>query len=252
MKSAGIILAAGRGTRLGELTADVPKGLLEVGGVSLIERQVKCLSKYGIRRVHVVTGYEHEKVAECLNTNENNRCETNCVYNERWNSANNIYSLYVGKDFVDEGFVMINSDDIFHPEILKKLIDAPVPDAIVVDDHKKLGDEEMKVKLDDKGNLTEINKTMDPESSRGEYIGIAKFGPEGARELFEVLVEFVDRDELGGWYEEAFGVLSGRRAIKAVSTGGLPWTEIDTPEDLEKAEKEIWPKILKLVKGSGG
>lgn len=242
MSAVGIILAAGRGIRLGDLTADIPKCLLKVGGKSLISWQVEALSNRGIDEIHVVVGYEHEKVMKELLQNMPLIINIAFIYNERWSTANNIYSLYTAREVSTNGFVLINSDDVFHSGILKILLDDPAPDSISVDDYKKLGDEEMKVRVVDRC-LAEINKTMPPESADGEYIGIAKFGRDGARELFAVIEEFVHRDDLNVWYEAAFGVLAKRRNIRAVSTGGLPWTEIDTPADLDKARNNIFPLI---------
>jgi len=203
MKSVGVILAAGRGVRLGKLTANIQKGLLKIGDCSLIARQIDCLFQCGIADVHIVVGFAEEKVrealADCIKSGN-----VNCIFNPKWDSANNIYSLYLAREVVSDGFVLINSDDLFHTGILRQLLGDQRSDAISVDDFKKLGKEEMKVKLED-GALREINKTMEPVVAQGEYIGIAKFGSQGAKELFEVLNEFVERGDLDGWYEEAFG-----------------------------------------------
>ncbi len=241
MKSVGIILAAGRGVRLGNLTAEIPKGLLEIAGMSLIARQVQALRAFDIKDIYAVTGFAADKMKQAFGK------EIKYIFNPRWDTANNIYSLYLAGEIAADGFVLINSDDFFHRGILENLLKDGRPDAINVDDFKKLGEEEMKVKLED-GFLRKINKTMDPASAQGEYIGIAKFGAEGAKELFEILDDFVRRDDLDGWYEEAFDVLADKRPIVGVSTGGLPWIEIDTPQDLEMARKEVVAAIAKECK----
>jgi len=236
MKAVGVILAAGRGMRLGKLTAEMPKGMLEVGGSPLIEKQLDALRSFGINDIYLIVGFAAEKVEKALGG------AAKYIRNKRWESTNNIYSLYLARDVASNGFVLINSDDLFHPGILKSLIESPYPDAISVDDHKKLGAEEMKVKLEN-GFLREINKTMAPAHAHGEYIGIAKFGREGSHKLFDVLADFNRRDDLDGWYEEAFAVMAPTQNIAAVSTGGLPWAEIDTPQDWDRARQDIWPEI---------
>jgi len=242
MKAAGVILAAGRGMRLGELTAEMPKGMLEVGGSSLIGKQVDALRSFGIYDIFIIVGFSAGKVEKALGR------KVKYIQNHRWESTNNIYSLYLAREVASNGFVLINSDDLFHPRILKNLIESPYPDTINVDDHKKLGAEEMKVKLEN-GFLREINKTMAPAQAQGEYIGIAKFGREGSRKLFDVLEDFDRRGDLDGWYEEAFAVMAPNQNIAAVSTGGLPWVEIDTPQDWDRAHQEIWPAISKDYNG---
>lgn len=236
MKSVGIILAAGRGIRMGSLGATIPKGLLKINGLSLIERQIKSLRACTIKKIYAVVGFAEDTVKQAFGD------DLNYIYNPRWDTANNIYSLYLAREVADKGFVLINSDDLFHHSILTSLLTYNHPDAISIDDRKKLGEEEIKVTLKN-GFLCEINKTMDAKIAHGEYIGLAKFGPQGAQELFAVLDDFVKRDDVDGWYEEAFEVLGQRRPISGVSTKGLPWIEIDTPEDFEKAENEIMPAI---------
>lgn len=236
MKPVGVILAAGRGVRLGGLTAETQKGLLEVNGTSLVARQIKALRALRIDDIYAVTGFAEENMKKTFGD------ELKYIFNPRWDTANNIYSLYMAREVAGDGFILINSDDLFHMGILENLFNSNHPDAISVDDIKLLGEEEMKVKLEG-GFLKEISKTMDTASAHGEYIGIAKFGADGARELFNVLEEFVLRDDLDCWYEQAFGVLASRLHIAGVSTDGLPWIEIDTPEDLEKAAKEMEPTI---------
>jgi len=246
MMPVGVILAAGRGIRLGDITADMPKGLLEVGGMSLVERQVLYLRSCGIRKVFVITGFAHDVIAGRMEESRIPEAEIRCIFNDRWDSANNIYSLFMAREVAQDGFVLINSDDLFHPGILKKVVDSDYPDVISVDDYKRLGEEEMKVRLEN-GRLREINKTMAPSAAQGEYIGISAFGPDGARQLFEVIESFVQSGDLDGWYEEAFGILAKKREIRAVSTEGLPWTEVDTPEDLEGAKNRIWPAISEML-----
>lgn len=238
MKPVGIILAAGRGVRLGELTENIQKGLLKIDGLSLISRQIKALRACNIKKIYAVVGFAADKVKQAFGDN------LNYIFNPLWDTANNIYSLYLTREVAESGFVLINSDNLFHQGILENLLQDNHPDAISVDDIKKLGEEEIKVKFKN-GFLGEINKTMDAELAQGEYIGIAKFSQEGARELFDVLDDFVKHDDVDGWYEEAFEVMGRRRPIAGVSTKGLPWIEIDTLEDFERAEKEIIPAIAR-------
>jgi choline kinase len=238
MKTVGIILAAGRGARMGSLGTAIPKGLLKIDGLSLIERQINALQACKIKNIYAVVGFSANKVKRAFGS------ELKYIVNPRWDTANNIYSLYLARKIADKGFILINSDDLFHQGILENLIKNNHLDAISIDDSKQLGDEEIKVTLKN-GFLFEINKTMDAKTAYGEYIGIAKFSPEGSKELFTVLDDFIKHDDVHGWYEEAFEVLGRRRPIAAVSTEGLPWIEIDTPDDFERAEKKIMPAIAK-------
>ncbi len=207
-----------------------------------MEKQLNCFVSNNIKDIYIITGYAGHTIYNAFGDNYKNKASIKYIFNNRWDTTNNIYSLYLAKEVAKGGFLLINSDDLLHPEILRNIIEDEASEAICVDDYKRLGEEEMKVLLQ-KGRLKEINKTMEPSKASGEFIGVAKFGEVGARELFTVIQEFVQNDDLDGWYEEAFNKICNRITIKAVSTNGLPWIEIDTPEDIHEARKRIWPAI---------
>lgn len=227
-----VILAAGRGSRLGELTADLPKCMIEVGGRSLLERQIDRVREFrSLSPVVVVTGFAREKVmsrfgdgiVECLNS--------------KWAEANNIVSLATAADagWLDGGFILFNSDVLFDGGILEALVDFPKPCALVVDDSQPLGEEEMKVVVDASGRIVKIAKSLDPALSTGEYIGMAKFDEAGAAGLKKSLCRLIGQKRTGDWYEAAFQDLFAFVDVYPCSTRGLPWTEVDTPEDLQQA-----------------
>jgi choline kinase len=196
----------------------------------LVVRQIAALRAAGIAPIHVVTGFARETFASLLGG------DVREIYNDRWATTNNLVTLASAGPALDGGFLLFNSDVLFHPGILDALLACPHPCALVVDDRGTLGDEEMKVQLDGAGRLAFIAKTLDPRTSAGEYIGLAKFDAAGARILRAALAEMVAAGRTGEWYEGAFQAVAGSLAIRACSTHGLPWTEIDTPEDLARAE----------------
>lgn len=227
-----VILAAGRGSRLGALTADMPKCVIEVGGRSLLERQIDRVHEFrSLAPIVVVTGFAHEKVmsrfsdgiVECLNS--------------KWAEANNIVSLATAAEagWLDRGFMLFNSDVLFDGGILKTLVDFSKPCALVVDDSQPLGEEEMKVVVDASGRIVKIAKTLDPEASSGEYIGMAKFDEAGAAGLRKSLDRLIGLKRTGDWYEAAFQDMFDSVDVYPCSTRGLRWTEVDTPEDLAQA-----------------
>lgn len=227
-----VILAAGRGRRLGPLTADLPKCLVEVGGRSLLARQLEAAARLPLLDpVVVVTGFAREQVVS--------RCGRGVAecYNPRWEESNNIVSLAAAADagWLDGGFVLFNSDVLFHPAILERLLAFPRPSALVVDAGRALGDEEMKIAAEPDGRIRAIAKTLPLSEARGEYIGLAKFGPHGAAAVKVALGELIAAGRTGDWYEAAFQAVFARLPVYACPTGGLPWTEIDTPADLEEA-----------------
>lgn len=226
-----VILAAGRGSRLGELTEDIPKALLEVAGRTLLQRQLEVLRSLKIAPVYILTGFAREKFEVYLSD------DVIEIFNERWISANNLVTLATAGEILDNGFLLLNADVLFQPLILERLLANPAPNVLVVDREKKLGEEEMKVSLDGDGKITDISKTIPQQRADGEYIGIARFDAMGAKSLRSAMSEIIAEGRTDEWYEAAIAAMSSRTTIKTCPTGGLPWIEIDTPADFTAARK---------------
>ncbi|WP_457554816.1 phosphocholine cytidylyltransferase family protein [Candidatus Pyrohabitans sp.] len=240
----GVILAAGLGRRLGKLTAEKPKTLLQVGSRPLISHILRSLSSCGVRDVIIVTGHGDRKLREVVG--DGSRFNTSVVYinNPHYATTNNSYSLNLVRDAVSGSFLIVNSDVFFHPGILRKLVRSPVRGIVLmVDVDKVLGEEEMKVSADG-DRITDIGKGLRPEKAFGEYIGMAKIDASSVRLFFAALEEVLEELGTGVFYEEAFRrLIESGVPVRYTTTGGLPWIEIDTPEDLEEAEMEIAPGI---------
>ncbi|MBP2144569.1 choline kinase [Methanofollis sp. W23] len=224
-----VILAAGIGQRLLPLTEKTPKTLLSVGEYPILHYQLKALDSHINRNdIFIITGHGSDYIKEFATG-------CNIVYNEEYNSCNNIYSLFLVKEILDEeSFILLNSDVLFDKALLDKLIYTRFENSLIIDDYKNLGEEEMKVKLN-KRKLTDINKTMDPKSSSGEYIGLAKFSKNGADKLFKKVENIIEDGKVNEWYERAIKEICNEMDIYGISTDGLPWIEIDNHQDLQKA-----------------
>lgn len=233
-----IILAAGKGKRLDQIRGNDPKCLLEIGGVSLIERQIQALRMVGIDGVTAVVGFGKEHVQA--------RCgrQIDYVENEVHDQTNSLYSLWLTRHLLADGFVVLNADVLFHPQLLIDLISTPHEDALLVSyEHlAPLGDEEMKVKVR-KGVVVDISKQMNPAEADGENVGIVKFGAAGAGLLIEHMDALICGGNLKDWAPRAFGAFAAARALHAISTRGFPWIEIDFPEDYARAQNKILPEL---------
>lgn len=234
-----IILAAGYGSRMGALTADRPKALLEIDGWSLIDRQLDALHRCGIDDVTLVVGYQQRRLREHLGH------RVTFVENRRYRSSNSLYSLWLARHALAGGAVVMNADVVLAPELLERLVWAPAPDAVLVDDSVLvLGDEEMKVRLFH-GFVVDFSKQIASRDADGENVGVLKFGPEGAKRLVHHLGVHVTEGHLQAWAPQAYRALAQEWPLRVVSTGGLPWTEIDFPEDLERARLEVVPAMVR-------
>src|SRR5437868_2128167 len=142
----------------------------------------------------------------------------------------------------------MNSDVLFHPQLLTDLLTAPHEDAILVSyrNGTKYSNEEMKVKIRD-GRVFDISKSMEPDEADGENVGMVKFGATGAAVLARELDSLVAKGELRTWAPRAFLEFTKKRPLPVVATRGYPWIEIDFPEDLRRAREEILPEIPEFI-----
>jgi L-glutamine-phosphate cytidylyltransferase len=235
----GIILAAGNGSRMKELTSS-PKCLLEIGGETLLLRQIRALRSCGISEITVVTGYQSERVrAQCDHTVE-------FVHNPHYRDTNSLHSLWLSRAHMNDGFVVLNCDVLFHTTLLSDLVQSPHGAALLVsrihDEEEPLGAEEMKVTL--RGSLVaDISKDIDPRRADGENVGIAMFHAQEAALLVTHMERLVSSGVSKEWAPRAFKSFATEHQLHAVDTNRMPWIEIDVPADYERALTRIAPDL---------
>lgn len=236
----GIILAAGKGTRLNGTAGEAPKCLLEVGGITLIERQIALLAAAGIDQITVVVGYEADRVRRVCGQ------RVTYVENVQYAQTNSLYSLWLARPLLYGGFVVLNCDVLFHPALLDDLLTARHENALLLayrDAEQPLfGDEEMKVKVRC-GRVVDMSKRMNPTEADGENLGIVKFGPRGAPALVEIMERLIERGGMREWAPRAFAEFAATSPLYAIGTRGLPWIEIDFPDDFQAAVRDVLPRI---------
>jgi L-glutamine-phosphate cytidylyltransferase len=236
----GIILAAGKGARLNGTAKESPKCLVELGGVTLVERQIELLKRAGIRDITVVAGCQADRVRRACGH------RVTYVENAQYAQTNSLYSLWLARPLLYEGFVVLNCDVVFHPVLLGDLLTARHDSALLLAyreaDQPPFGDEEMKVKVRC-GRVVDMSKMMDPAEADGENLGVVKFGPSGAAALVDIMDRLVDRGGVREWAPRAFAEFARTSPLHAIGTRGLPWIEIDFPEDYQRAVRDVLPRI---------
>lgn len=239
-----IILAAGRGSRLGTLTEEIPKAFLEVKGFKLIEYNIALLHSFDIYDITIVTGYHSElfeKMAEQIHG-------IRCVFNPFYEMTNVLGSFYMGQDRLTDDFVYLHADTLCSPDIFRKMMKEN-GDIILPVDFGVCDEEAMKVKTED-GRVIEINKTMPCEEAEGEFIGIAKLSGNVIPDLKRVSKELMKEKAFSSYFEAAIQRLAEIRKyeIKTVSTMGLFWGEVDFLQDYQKVAREIPGEFTELTK----
>jgi choline kinase len=235
-----IILAAGKGTRLRGIAGDIPKCLARVGERSLIERQISALRAAGIDDIATVVGFCGDKVRRVCGP------DIEYIENPIFFRTSSLYSLWLARHRFAGGFVVLNSDVLIHPQLIDDLIQARYEDALLIaykdEETPALGAEEMKVKVS-AGRVVDISKTIDPAEADGENVGIVKFGSAGASLLTNQIGLLIAKGAYRAWAPRAFREFARIRRLHAIGTRGLPWIEIDFPEDYHRAIADILPEI---------
>jgi len=239
-----IILAAGRGLRLNGACGDIPKCLLRVGGKSLIERQFRCIQRLRISDVVVVVGFKSDQVRAACGTG------MRFIENPIFDRTNSLYSLWLARDELSEGFLVLNSDVLFHPALLDRLLRCDYEDALLASLRQRnmplLGDEEMKVRVEG-DRLLDISKSMAPSEAHGENVGIARFGVDGARLFIDLMNSEISGGGHKEWVPRVFQRFVAHRDLHVVDTAPYPWIEIDFPEDYHQAVAEVFPEMSLMM-----
>ncbi|WP_304093527.1 phosphocholine cytidylyltransferase family protein [Methanobrevibacter ruminantium] len=248
----GIILSAGMGTRLMPLTKDIPKTLLKINEVTLLERMIKNCIDAGISKFIVVVGYNKEKVIDlCPQIAEKYDIEIKSIANEKYDVTNTSVSTYIASSFIEENdlddFVLINGDNVVDSEIISKIANSKNT-GMIIDNFKELDEESFKLIIDDEsfnedktianGKINSIGKGLDIPSSTGEFIGVSKVKSDDVAEFNRILERLIQEDPQN-YYDYAYKDLSEIKTIDFVLTNGLKWTEIDDHKDWENAQKLV-------------
>lgn len=235
-----VILAAGIASRLRPLTNNTPKCLLNVGSKCLLARTIDSLIANGFDRLVIVTGYLKEMIESFVSANYPD-LRVEYIFNSKYDSTNNIYSLWLAKSAVQgQSMLLLDSDILFDSALISALLSTKYENCLALNSHE-LGDEEIKVILNTDGQITEISKTCSIETAVGESVGIEKFSAEFVQDLYTELDDMIlNKGQSGVFYEVAFENLIKKGAeIYTVDTTNIFSMELDTVEDFETACAKI-------------
>ncbi len=236
-----IILGAGQGKRLLPLTAEVPKALLDIGGRSLIGRQIDAFTACGISEFAVVTGYAAGSMEEALAAiAREKRISIKTIFNPFFGVADNLASCWMARQEMKGEFIQVNGDNLFKADLVKVLLSAPEAPVTVAINHKPAYDgDDMKVMMDGE-RLTEIGKTLPIDTVNAEAIGFYVFRSDGAKAYVETLDRAMrEPSGLKQWFPAAIGMLAKRIPIRTVALDGVQWCEVDFPVDLQQARQLV-------------
>ena len=249
-----IIVAAGMGRRLAPYTDDRPKCLVDIGGKSILQRQVDAYRRAGVTRIAIVRGYMAERIVvdgEGVEYFENRDYQRNNI----------LVSLFHAEPAMAEGFLFSYSDIVFRPEVVKQLVDAPHDYGLVIDRlwheayvgrtlHPESEAELARVDGDSGGIVRALGKrVVARDEAHGEFIGLARFSAAAAARMRAAYHEVrarglaepfgtAPRFEVAYLTDLLNHLIAAGEVMRSVEIDG-GWREIDTPQDLERAREIV-------------
>lgn len=234
----GIILSAGQGRRLLPLTTDLPKCLLRIGGLTVLEWQLRMLQTAGVHRVVVVTGFGAAAIDRELPEITPVGMHVTTLYNDLYDRADNLVSCAVASPEMTGDFLLVNGDTLADPAILTCLLTSPkTPVAMAVARKDEYDADDMKV-CRVGGLVTRVGKDLAAHETHGEAIGFSLYRGRGPSLFSEALADILREPEgKRRWYLSAVNLLAARGLVQGVAiekAGG--WAEIDYLHDLPRAQ----------------
>jgi choline kinase len=234
-----IILAAGIARRLTPYMKDHPKCLLEFDGRTLLDRHLANLAALGVERAVVVTGHMAEQIERPFRTFTG--LGLRFVRNERYTEGS-ILSMRYGLEGCDEDCIVMDADVLYDPEVLARLVRAEGC-AFLLDETSEETGEEMMLGAR-AGRVHTIARRVGTDWDEvGEGVGFFRVAKEAVPRLVAITDELIAEGQTRVEYEAAIDLFLKDNVAGYVKVGDLAWTEIDFPEDVEKAEREVLPAI---------
>ena len=234
-----IILAAGMGKRLKELTSNATKCMVEVNGEMMIHKTLMHLEKLNLNKIVLVVGYEGQQLMDYVNS-LGLKTPVEYVVNDVYDKTNNIYSLYLAKEYLlQDDTLLLESDLVYEEAVIRKLVDTPYPSLVLVDKFESWMDGTC-ITVDEDDNITSfVSKREFDFTKTDEYyktVNLYKFSKNFSEKYYVPFLEaYCNAMGLNEYYEQVLKVITflGDLEIKAVKLNGEKWYEIDDVQDLD-------------------
>jgi choline kinase len=200
-----------------------------------------ALIKAGIREFCIVTGYLHEKIEDFVKQTYGESIDVCFIHNKDYETTNNIYSLWLARPKADgQEVLLLDSDLLYDGQIVERVLADSHENVLTLIRHE-LGEEEMKVVMNEDGAITEISKTCNPALAAGESLGIERMGKAYTTALYKELDIMMNQEHLENtFYELAFlRLIAQGNTFSVLDVTELFSCEFDTIEDFENAKQRI-------------
>ncbi len=238
-----IMLAAGVGKRMSAVTDTIPKCLIKIGKKTLLERHLETISLLGIKDVVFVVGHLKEKIKEIVEKN-NNGLNITYIENEQYTKGS-ILSLWYARDELNDDVLIMDADVLYHDKLLIKLAESENRNCFLLDKSSEYAGEEMMLFVKDT-KVIGISKVYSYDCDfKGEGVGFFKLSSNDCHKLKNILEEFKQAGKVDVEYEDSLHELLSQCSVGFESVDNLPWIEIDFEEDIERAGRDILPRLEK-------
>jgi choline kinase len=215
--------------------------------MTLLNRMLRALAAVEVSEAWVVVGYRHDLVGAEL-ARHPPALPVVCVTNEAY-LRGSVRSLWVARQALSSEVVVMDADVLFPVHLLRRLVQSSHANCVLADPRAAFTGEEMMLTAQD-GYIWDITRGVrEPTQSIGEGVGFYKLDRLAALELRRLLEQWMANGQDDAEYEEVFRVLFKSQRFGYELVGDLPWTEVDFPIDITKAEQTIWPQIQALEAG---
>jgi choline kinase len=244
MTMRAILLAAGTGRRLQRPS---PKCLVDIGGMTLLSRTLRALAAVEVSEAWIVVGYRHDLIAAELERSPS-PVPVVCVRNEAY-LGGSVRSLWAVRQVMASEVLIMDADVLFPVYLLRRLVQSSHVNCVLADPRANFTGEEMMLTIQD-DHIWDITRGVrDPSQVLGEGVGFYKLDRIAAQRLRGLLEQWIASGRDHEEYEEVFRALFKSCVFGYELVGDLPWTEVDFPEDITKAEQTVWPQIQALEAG---
>jgi choline kinase len=240
-----LIMAAGRGSRLGEMTDALPKSLLDLGGITPLEFQIDLLAEKGVTEVIIVTGYRADLVRAAALKRAGMRLSVNPVFNPFWSATNVLGSAWFARHLLKTDFIYLHADTVFEPSILDDMLMTSSLIALPID-LRSCEPEQMKAQIANE-RVVHLSKELKPELTAGEFIGIGIFRAGALQPIKDAIEVEIASGAIDAYFEAAINrvIIDARIYPEVVPVAGRRWTEIDFAEDLEAARRQLAELVVR-------
>jgi choline kinase len=226
-----IILAAGLGSRIRQQHS-LPKGFIQVGGISLIEQSIKILRYYGIDNILIVTGY----MSQCYQEFADSYSSIDTINNSEFEQTGSLYSWYLAQDWIRKDFLLLESDILFSETIVAKILADPHPNSIAVTEISGADDAVyLEARNSDLVNMSKDQNEL--PSIIGELVGISKITANAYRQLVDIINENPSAYRTGHYETDRLVTLAKHFPLHCLSLGNEKWCEIDDNNHLQRAQQ---------------